>query len=173
MLPHDLPRPHRTALTPCVAGCTRAGAHRPGCADTCPGCLPLRAERGVLCGGCHRRLVHALDALPGVVERADGAGERAPALYDVVAVWVRDALEHYPAPTARPLRLDAAVRSPATAPAAVRRHPLGVADDAGLADAARDLCGWLDRHLPWVEAQPWAGRLADELGELVDPRRRR
>jgi len=128
----------------------------------------------VLCAGCHARLAHALRHLPAVVR--DHAGRAGPSraldVYDVVAVWVRDVLELYPVPTARPARLDAALAAPTRGPVTWRHRPLG-ADGPGLADAlsdaVRELCGWLDRHLPWVEAQPWAGRLAAELGGLAAP----
>ncbi|QFU99509.1 hypothetical protein KDY119_03040 [Luteimicrobium xylanilyticum] len=184
MLHHPPDRPHlrvvatppgsrgRPHLAPCAAGCVRPAHHRPGCADPCcDGCLPRPAGHGVLCDGCHARLALALRRLPAVVrDHADRPDEpQALRVYDAVATWVRDALELYPVPTERPARLDAAVHAPAHGPVTRRHRPLGLGDAAGLGDAVRALCGWLDRHLPWVEAQPWAARLAAELGDLAAP----
>ncbi|MGC5167443.1 hypothetical protein [Luteimicrobium sp. DT211] len=154
MLPED---PDRTGSRPgpvaCAAGCSRP------------------AERGLLCAACHGRLARALRQLPDtILDRHAGCARRAYDVYDALAGWVRDALEVYPPPTARPPRLDAVVGPSAHGPLTPRHRPLGVPDDAhGLADAARALCGWLDRHLPWVESQPWAARMAAELGSLVEP----
>ena len=165
----------RPRLAPCAAGCVHPAHHRPGCADPCcDGCLARPAAHGVLCAGCHARLAHALRHLPAVVRGRAGRPDvpRALDVYDVVAVWVRDALELYPAPTARPARLDAPLPAPARGPVTWRHRPLGVDDlelAGALSDAVRDLCGWLDRHLPWLEAQPWSGRLAAELGDLAAP----
>jgi len=57
----------------CARGCTRWGKHLPSCADrdSCRGCLPRDAEHGLLCYGCHKRLVEHLRHAPGQVHLLD------------------------------------------------------------------------------------------------------
>lgn len=46
-----------TTTAPCIRGCALLDRHLDECADQdCPGCLPRRAEHGLLCHPCHRRL---------------------------------------------------------------------------------------------------------------------
>jgi hypothetical protein len=56
-----------TTTQACVRGCSLYRRHLDECAsETCPGCLPRRAEHGNLCWPCHRRLQLMLTDAPTV-----------------------------------------------------------------------------------------------------------
>lgn len=51
----------------CVRGCMTPRRHATDCFDNelCEGCLPRRASNGLLCFGCHTRLLNLMQAIPG------------------------------------------------------------------------------------------------------------
>lgn len=56
-------------MSECARGCVVARRHATDCEDTetCRGCLPRDAEFGLLCYGCHMRLMDMLTTAPGQV----------------------------------------------------------------------------------------------------------
>lgn len=72
----------------CIRGCALYRQHLTDCeGDSCDGCLPRRADHGLLCHTCHRRLELMLHDAPTVVRWLTGnlaSGQGAAASGDIV-----------------------------------------------------------------------------------------
>ena len=180
-------------MSACACGCSVRGEHLGGCDGTAPGrdggvvecrgCLPRRAEHGVLCARCWGRLQSAVRTLPSLIEhlravaapavsspagrtgsgraRRPGGGMLYPAalveadeLHAVLAAWCEEVAAERPGASAPPRR---ATRW--TASAAGDREPLGPAGPG----STRVLARWLDAHLEWAAGRPWAGDMLTDL----------
>lgn len=184
----------------CGSGCTVRGEHLAACLGVdeagvrCGGCLPRRAEVGVLCSRCWSRLRGVVRTLPSLVEhlfevagqvgassssaggvrRVAGPGGLYPAalgeadeLHAMLAAWCAEVAEEHPGCSGGP----PVVGSRWTA-SVVRHDPatgeswVSPSEVVGVRvpGATRALVGWLDPLLEWVAGRGWAPVMLEELG---------
>ena len=98
-------------MTDCARGCTIARQHVTACEDDdCRGCKPREAHHGLLCNGCHARLVDMLDNAPkqhrlllAMIEPAVAPDYSALTTAKIGDGWRTDSEQPHQGPHARPV----------------------------------------------------------------------
>lgn len=191
-----------TTTVACIRGCTLLGEHLTSCdtrdaaVDPCRGCLPRRAEFGLLCAWDWQRFNADVVDAPGLVQHlrtlseveaaaappSDGRAYRDPAegsilpatigaadeIHALLAEYARRVVEDHPAHPRGPDETGV-WRSLTTVHVNEYGPYLARSRVNGIrqAEATGRLVKWLLPHLAWVATQDWVGEARGELGTLI------
>jgi hypothetical protein len=156
---------------PCASGCRTRDAHRAECGDdTCRGCLPRPATRGVLCDPCWMHLAADLAAVPDLMDhlaetaRLEIAASAKPLTTD--PVHRGDAAHQTVLPAAYLAADELWSLVTSWAQVVLEEHPA----DLRCPNARPwrgDVVAWMLPHLDWIGRQDWAADMRREIARDV------